>query len=91
MSKVRRHVIKKESFSVSKFTCSIELSVKRSADTVVENFILMGYNLSAVIPHLQKVHGMSFNEISSGIEHVRKVVNDPANDPFVGWEQYYEL
>lgn len=97
MSKVRTQVIKKKKpFSASKFVrvciaSSDELSVKKSADTVVENFILMGYNLSSVIPHLQFEHGMSYDKIAEGVEHVRKVVNDPANDPFIGWERYYKL
>lgn len=97
MSKVRIHVVKKKKpFSTSKFVraciaSSDELSVKKSADTVVENFILMGYSLSAAIPHLQFEHGMSYDKIAEGVEHVRKVVNDPVNDPFIGWEQYYKL
>lgn len=93
MSKVRRHVVKRNSNACSGL-CIREDPVlpgeRRKeflASTICINALFCGGDVAALIPHLKDDHGMSFEQIQIGIDEIRNGTGDP--DCLNGWECYF--
>lgn len=91
MSKLRRKFVKRNGNACSGL-CFREDKVlpdeRRKevlAATICLNALFFDGDLASLIPHLERDHGMSFEQIKIGIDEIRS----ETGDCFEGWEYYY--
>lgn len=88
--------VQQEDFLLSQALCAGEIVIDNTSsnaesladEIAIDTFLFCG-DLPALIAHLRDVHERSFEQLKTGIDYIRSIEDDPANDPFVGWEKFY--